>query len=154
MNDHDPRDDLQPGRPPRGPSEEAAPPTYRAPTAEELEWTHPATPRKFEKRIWIGCPTGVVVDSTIVFEDGEQLTNVVRAVISLESPTVARRSHGQGLSKSDGLAYVFVTQFHNEIGRMVYGTAQALVGEPGCAESDAFYPRESPDDEECVYPNE
>ena len=96
-----------------------APPTYRDATPEEDGWSNPQTPRKFDQRVRLVCKDGVVETAEIVFEDGTPLTNVLRAVVSLESPRVRG---------ANGRAEVFVTQFNNEIGRIVFGVAEALVG--------------------------
>ena len=93
--------------------------TYRDTTPEEDGWSNPQTPRKFDQRVRLVCKDGVVETAEIVFEDGTPLKNVLRAVISLESPRVRG---------ANGRAEVFVTQFNNEIGRIVFGVAEALVG--------------------------
>ena len=93
--------------------------TYRDATPEEDGWSNPQTPRKFDQRVRLVCKDGVVDTAEITFEDGTSLTNVLRAVISLESPIVR---------SANGRAEVFVTQFNNEIGRIIFGVAEALVG--------------------------
>lgn len=98
--------------------------TYRAPTPEEKTWTNPQTPRKFDQRVRVVCKDGQVATAEVTFEDGTPLRNLMRAVVSLESPVV-RGENGQ---TPDGKAYVFVSQFHSEIGQVVYSIAEAVVG--------------------------
>ena len=97
---------------------------YRDMTSDEESWTNPKTPRKYDRRIRITCTDGLIENAKIAFEDGEDLTNVLRAVASFESPN-ARGPNGE---TPDGKAYVFVSRFENEIGRVVYGIAEALTG--------------------------
>jgi hypothetical protein len=97
--------------------------TYREPTEEELRSTNPSTPTKLDRRIVVSCPTGVVLEGKIVFEDGEPLMNVLRAVIALEAPV----TRGPDGTESGGIAKIFVTTFNNEIGKVVYWTAEALL---------------------------
>ena len=93
--------------------------TYRGATPEEAGWSNPQTPREFDQRVRLVCKDGLVETAEITFEDGTPLKNVLRAVVSLESPLVRG---------ANGRAEVFVTQFNNEIGRIVFGVAEALVG--------------------------
>lgn len=97
---------------------------YRTMTPEEESWTNPKTPRKFDQRVRIVCKDGLVDTAEVAFENGTPLKNLLRAVVSLES-TITRGPNGQ---TPDGKAYVFVSQFHSEIGRVVYSIAEALVG--------------------------
>jgi hypothetical protein len=98
---------------------------YRGMTPEEDAWTNAHTPRIYDRRIRVASPGGMVVDTKIAFEDGEDLTNVLRAVVSFESPN-AKGPKGQ---TPDGKIYIFVSRFENEIGKVVYGIAEALVGD-------------------------
>ena len=91
---------------------------------DELPWTNPKTPRKLDQRVRLICADGNVETAEITFEDGTPLTNVLRAVVSLESPA-CRGTEGQA---PDGKAYLFISQFHSETGRVVYSVAEALVG--------------------------
>ncbi len=99
---------------------------YRRPTPEEEAGLNPQTPRRLDRRVRISCPSGVVIASRILFENGAPLTNVMRAVISLESPTCRNGRDGEF---ANGLAQVYITRFHNEIGRVEYLIAECLVGE-------------------------
>jgi hypothetical protein len=96
---------------------------YRGMTPEEDSWTNPQTPRKIDV-VRIACTDGVVENATVEFEDGTPLRNVIRVVISLESP-LARGPKGE---TPDGNVYAFISQFHNEIGRVIYSVAEAVVG--------------------------
>ena len=87
--------------------------------------SNPQTPRKLPQRVRIASPDGIVLETKIEFEDGTPLTNVLRTVISLESP-VASAPDGQ---KPDGKCYAFISQYDSEEGRVVYGVAEALVGD-------------------------
>ena len=93
-------------------------------TPDEESWTSPQTPRRYEQRIRIWSDDGLVENAKIQFEDGVDLTNVLRAVVSFESPN-AKGPNGE---TPDGKIYVFVSRFENEIGKVVYGIAKALVG--------------------------
>ncbi len=108
---------------PRGYPDEA-PPTYRDATPEECRAANPQTPRALDHRVRITCPDGIVLNTEIAYENGEPLKNVLRAVISLESPNC----RGPVGEQPDGKAYVFVSYFENEIGQVLYGYAEALVG--------------------------
>ena len=96
----------------------AAPLGYREATIAELNSTDPRTPRRLDKSVVVTCKTGVVVQAEIVFADGEQMTNVLRAVIALDP----------GPNK-DGPAMVMITRFNNEIGKIVYEVAKCTLGE-------------------------
>ncbi len=98
--------------------------TYREPTEAELLSTNPATPAKLGRRVRVSCPDGVVIRAEIKFEDGEALRNVLRAVIALESPVLGQAADGS----PEGTATVYITRFNNEIGKVVYWSAEALVG--------------------------
>lgn len=100
--------------------------TFRAPTEEELGWMNPKTPRVFERRILVACPTGIAVDTSIYWEDGEMLSNVARAVIAIVSPTP---------TLPGGQVSIYMTQFDDNIGKWVYGTADVLIQVP-CASVD------------------
>jgi len=84
----------------------------------------PVEPVKFDQRIRVFCPSGQVAETRIEFEDGTPLKNVLRAVISMESP----RARGANGETPDGKCYVFVTRYDAENGHMEYGFAEALVG--------------------------
>ena len=86
--------------------------------------TNPHVPTPLDRRVRISCPGGEVLGTIIEFENGEPLLNVLRAVISLESP-VAKGAKGR---QPDGKAYVFLTQFDTVLGQVVYHTAEALIG--------------------------
>lgn len=100
---------------------------FREPTLAERRAMNPKTPHRHERRVRVSCPNGVVVGSVIEFEDGEELRNVLRAVIALEP------------QPPPGLARVFITRFNNEIGQVVYEEALALVGR-----GDLPYDRDCP----------
>lgn len=93
---------------------------YRAPTFAELDSTNMKTPHQHKRSVRINCPTGIPADCTIVFEDGEQLTNVLRAVIAIESTNDQGRTF---------FAQIFITRFNNEIGKVVYEVADCFIGE-------------------------
>lgn len=100
------------------------PSPYRTMTLEEQSWTNSQTPRRFDQRVRVKCQDGLVENAEISFEDGAPLKNILRVVVSLESSVI----RGENREAPDGKAYVFVSQFHAEIGRVVYGTAEAIVG--------------------------
>jgi hypothetical protein len=116
---------------PEGAPEEVVPTPYREMTEDEIAWTDPKTPRQYKRRVRISCVDGIVANGNIYFEDGEELTNVVRIVIVMATTTVPG---------SKGFATVMITQFHNEIGEFVYTAARALVGEPPETEADQGAP--------------
>lgn len=95
-------------------------PKFREPTLAELNSTNPKTPHRHVGRVRITCPTGRVLDSVPRFENGEEMRNVLRAVISLEPPD----RDGRG-----GIAQVYLMRFNNEIGKVVYEVADCLIGD-------------------------
>ncbi len=98
--------------------DDAAPLGYREATIAELNSTDPRTPRRLDKSVVVTCKTGVVVEGEIVFADGGQLTNVLRAVIALNPGP-----------KNEGRAMIMITRFNNEIGKIVYEVAECTLGE-------------------------
>ncbi len=93
--------------------------SYREPTLAELNSTDPKTPHRHERAVTVSCPNGVVLDSKLTFEDGEEITNILRAVISMEVPD----KHGVG-----GHSLIYITRFNNEIGKIVYEVADCFIG--------------------------
>lgn len=93
---------------------------YREPTIAELNSTDPKTPHRHVRPVRVTCPTGRVLDAKVRFEGGEDLKNVLRAVVALEPPD----REGKG-----GTALIFLTRFNNEIGKVVYEVADCLLGE-------------------------
>lgn len=75
-----------------------------------------ATPHQHDRRVRLKSSQGLVLKSTIEFEDGTEIMNVLRAVILLDPQAPG------------GLARVFITRFNNEIGKVVFEEALALVG--------------------------
>ncbi|MEE8551534.1 MAG: hypothetical protein V3T08_09815 [Gemmatimonadota bacterium] len=96
---------------------------YREPTIAELNSTDPKTPRRESRVATVTCPNGVVLEAQIKFNDGEQVTNLMRAVIAMEPPNPKT---GQG-----GKCLVMMTRFHNEIGKVVYEVAECCLGTGG-----------------------
>jgi len=93
---------------------------YRAPTIAELNSMDPTTPRRDPRMATVTCPSGRVVEALITYDDGEEVTNLLRAVIALEPPNPKT---GQG-----GECLVMMTRFHNEIGKVVYEVAKCRLG--------------------------
>lgn len=91
---------------------------YRKPTIAELNSTDPKTPRKDPRIATVSCPSGRVTETLITYDDGEPVTNLMRAVIALEPPRT-----GKG-----GECLVMMTRFHNEIGMVVYEVARCRIG--------------------------
>lgn len=92
--------------------------TYREPTLAELNATDPKTPHQHVRAIVVSCPNGKVEDAKMVFEDGGEITNILRAVIAMEAP-----NKGKG-----GTCLIYLTRFNNEIGKVVYEVADCFVG--------------------------
>lgn len=103
-------------------------PVYREPTVAELNSTDPKTPHRHVRPVRISCPNGVVINSKVRFEGGEELQNILRAVIALEPPNPK--------TKRSGTALIYITRFNNEIGKVVFEVADCLVGEDPQGVSD------------------
>ena len=100
------------------------PDDYREANPEELRSLDPKTPRVLDGTITISCPNGKVMDTKMVFENGSEVMNCMRALISLEPPMMAANGKGNG----DCLVYL--TRFNNEIGKVVHEVANCVLGFP------------------------
>ncbi len=89
------------------------PEPYRAPNTEELRSMGSNTPRRLDRVVRVDCPTGEVIKAKIAFEDGEDLRNVLRALISMEP---------------QGDCLIYLTRFNNEIGKVVFEVANCVLG--------------------------
>lgn len=93
---------------------------YREPTLAERSSTDPSKPYQHGRGVTVCCPNGVAQDGKITFHDGEEVTNLLRAVISMEP------RDGDGNPKD---CSVYMMRFNNEIGKIVYEVASCFVGE-------------------------
>lgn len=93
---------------------------YREPTIVELKSTDPKTPQEHDRLVILACPGGVVLETRMCFDDGEEVTNLLRAVITLDVPSEKRGC--------DGKMKIHIARFNNEIGRTVFWTANCIFG--------------------------
>ena len=86
---------------------------------EEMEarWTNKATPLEYKEAATVICPDGIADHALIILDSGKILGNVIRAVVTFET-SLCDGAH------PDGLARLFITQWHQQLKTLVYSVAR------------------------------